>query len=105
MDAAHRVDVLLAHEVDVSKAAKFLLHQLDCDNWHVACHQEAQFVYHLTKGTEDRYAVSFQRTAPVAGGIYHGSRAWSLSIVPLHGVTALSEAKEHEVKVGLAALT
>ena len=32
MDHAHRIDVLLAHEVDVSKAAKFLLHQLDCDH-------------------------------------------------------------------------
>lgn len=105
MDHAHRVDVVLAHEVDVSKATKFLLHQMGCDNWYVACHQETQFVYHLTRGTEDRYAVSFQCTAPVAGGIYHGSRAWSLSIIPLHGVVALSEAKEQEIKAGLAAMT
>ena len=27
MDHPHRFDVLLAHEVDVSKAAQFLLHQ------------------------------------------------------------------------------
>ena len=50
MDHAHKFDVLLAHEVDVSKAARFLLHQLDCDHWYVACHHEHQFVYHLTKG-------------------------------------------------------
>ena len=65
MDHAHRFDVLPAHEVDVSKATIFLLHQLDCDNWYVACHQEHQFVYHLTKGAKDRYAVSFECTPPV----------------------------------------
>ena len=105
MDHAQRVDVLPAHEVDVGKATKFLLHQLDCDHWYVACHQEAQFVYHFTKGGQDRYAVSFQCTAPVEHGIYHGSRAWSLSIIPLHGVAALPEAKEREIATGLAALT
>jgi hypothetical protein len=105
MDHTHKFEVLLAHEVDVSKAAKFLLHQLDCDNWYVACHHEHQLVYHLTKGTADRYAVSFQCTPPVEKGIYHGSRAWSLSIIPLHGVEALIAAKENEIKAGLAALT
>jgi hypothetical protein len=34
-----------------------------------------------------------------------GSRAWSLSIIPLHGVEALTEAKENEIRTGLAALT
>ncbi len=104
MDHAHKVDVLLAHEVDVSNATKFLLPQLDCDHWYVACHHEALFVYHLRKGGEDRYAVSFQCTAPVEKGIYHGSRAWSLSIIPLHGVEALPEAKEQAIKDGLTAL-
>ena len=50
---------------------------------------------------EDRYAVSFQCTPPVEKGIYHGSRAWSLSIIPLHGVEALPEAKEKEIEAGL----
>jgi hypothetical protein len=59
MDHAHRFDVLLAHEVDVSKVATFLLHQLDCDHWYVACHHENLFVYRLTKRAEDRYAVFF----------------------------------------------
>jgi len=97
--------VPLAHEVDVSKATEVLLHQLDCTRWYVACHHEHLFVYHLTKGAEDRYAVSFQCTPPVEKGIYHGSRAWSLSIIPLHGVEALPEAKEKEIKTGLAELT
>jgi hypothetical protein len=105
MDHAHKCDVLLAHEVDVSKAAKFLLHQLDCDDWYVACRHEHLYVYHLTKGTEDRYAVSFQCTPPGEQGVYHGSRAWSLSIIPLHVVEALPEAKENEIKAGLAELT
>jgi hypothetical protein len=105
MDHAHKFDVLLSHELDVSKAARFLLHQLHCDHWYVACHHEHQLVCHLTKGAEDRYAVSFQCTPPVEKGIYHGSRAWSLSIIPLHGVEALPEAKENEIKAGLAELT
>ncbi len=105
MDHTHKFDLLLAHEVDVSKAAKVFLHQLGCDDWYVACHHEDLLVYHLTKGAEDRYAVSFQCTPPVEKGIYHGSRAWSLSIIPLHGVEALTEAKENEIKAGLAALT
>ena len=105
MDHTHRFDVLLAHEVDVSKAAKFFLRQLGCDDWYVACHHEHLLVYHLTKGAEDRYAVSFQCTPPGEQGIYHGSRAWSLSIIPLHVVEALPEAKENEIKAGLAALT
>ncbi|MGO8927071.1 MAG: hypothetical protein ACLQU3_09310 [Limisphaerales bacterium] len=105
MNHTYKVDVLLAHEVDVSKATRFLLHQLDCDDWYVACHQESLFVYHLTKGATDRYAVSFQCTPPVEKGIYHGSRAWSLSIIPLHGGEALPEAKENEIKGGLAELT
>jgi hypothetical protein len=105
MDHAHKFDVLLAHEVDVSRAAKFLLHQLDCDHWYVARHQEQQFVDHLTKRAEDRYAVSFRCTPPVEKGIYQSSRAWSLSIIPLHGVEALPEAKQNEIKAGLAELT
>jgi hypothetical protein len=104
MDHAHKVDVLLAHEVEVSKATTCLLHQLDCDHWYVACHQENLFVYHLTKGAQDRYAVSFQCTPPAEKGVYHGSRAWSLSIIPLHGVEALPEAKGHAIKAGLAKL-
>jgi len=105
MDHANKVEVLLAHEVEVSKATRFLLHQLDCDDWYVACHHESLFVYHLTKGAADRYAVSFQCTPPVEKGIYHGSRAWSLSIIPLHGVEALSEAEENAFKGGLSELT
>ena len=95
----------LAHEVEVSKATKFLLHHLDCDDWYVACHQEHLLVYHLTKGAEDRYAVSFQCTPPVEKGIYHGSRAWSLSVIPLHGVEALPENKVNDIRAGLAGPT
>ena len=104
MEHPHRVDVLLAHEVDVSKATAFLLQQLGCDHWYVACHQEHLLVYHLTRGAADRYAVSFQCTPPVEKGIYHGSRAWSLSIIPLHGIEPLPEAEANEVKARLAAL-
>ena len=50
MDHAHKFDVLLAHEVDVSKATKFLLHQLDCDHWYVACHHETSVGVSLDQG-------------------------------------------------------
>ena len=68
MDHAHKVDVPLAHTVDVSEATKCLLHQLDCDDWYVACHHEHLFVFHLTQGAVDRYAVSYQCTSPVEKG-------------------------------------
>ena len=71
----------------------------------MACHHEHLFVYHLTKDAKDRYAVSFQCTPPEEQGIYHGSRAWTLSIIPLHVVEALPEAKGNEIKAGLAELT
>ena len=101
MDHPHRMDLLPAHEVDVSKATQILLQQLECDRWYVACHHEHVFVYHLAKGSQDRYAVSFDCTPPVEKGIYHGSRAWSLSIIPLHGVEALPESKRTEIMTRL----
>ena len=104
MDRAHKVDVLLPHEVDVGKATQVLLQQLDCGRWYVACHHEHLLVYHLANGAEDRYAVSFDCTPPVEKGIYRGSRAWALSIIPLHGVGALPVSKENEIKSGLASL-
>ena len=50
MDHAHKVNVPLADELDVSKATQFLLHELACDTWYVACHHEHLFVYRLAKG-------------------------------------------------------
>jgi hypothetical protein len=105
MDHAHKVDVPLDDEMDVSQAAQFLLHELDCDNWYVACHHEHLLVYRLAKGGVDRYAVSFQCTPPVEKAIYHGSKTWALSIIPLHDMEGLPETKVKEIKTRLAGLS
>jgi hypothetical protein len=104
MDHAHKVDLALAHPVDVSEATQLLLRKLGCDHWHVVCHHEHLFVDHLAKGAQDRYAVSFQCTPPVEKGVYRGSRAWSLSIIPLHGVEAVPETAVNEITAGLSEL-
>jgi hypothetical protein len=93
MEHAHRIEVPLVHQVEVGKATQVLLHHLDCDGWYVACHREHQYVYHLTRHGADKYAVCFQCTPPVEKGIYHGSKAWALSVIPLHGVEPIAEAK------------
>jgi hypothetical protein len=104
MDHTHKVDVPLAHRVDVSEATKYLLHQLHCDDWYVACHHDHLFVFRLTQGRVDRYAVCYQCTSPVEKGIYHGSKAWSMSIVPLRGEANLPEDTLREIKARLAEL-
>jgi len=104
MEHAHKVDLPLAHELDVSETTRFLLQELGCDSWYVVCHQEHLFVYRLVKGGVDRYAVSFQCTPPVEKAIYHGSKTWAFSIIPLHGVEDVPEAKVIGIKAGLAGL-
>jgi hypothetical protein len=104
MDHAHKVDVPLAHHVDVSEAINYLVAQLACDNWYVACHHEHLFVVRLTKDTADKFAVRFECTAPVEKGIYHGSKAWSLSINLLHNEASLPEDMVIQLQRGLAEL-
>src|SRR5512140_2912511 len=104
MDHAHKVEVPLPHELDVNRVTQFLLRELDCDSWYVACHHEHLFVYRLVHGAAERYAVSFQCTPPVEKAIYHGGKTWALSIIPLRGVEDLPEPKVQEIRLGLAAL-
>ena len=104
MEHTHKIDVPLVHQVDVSEAANYLLHKLACDSWYVACHHDHLFVLHYTKSHVDRCAVRFECTSPVDKGIYHGGRAWSLSIIPLPGQPDLSEDAVEEIRAGLSAL-
>jgi hypothetical protein len=104
VDHAHKVDVRLAHHVDVSEAISYLIHELGCDSWYVACHHDHLFVFRLTRDSTDRFAVRFECTAPVEKGIYHGSKAWSLSLSPLHDETCLTEEKVKQLQAGLAEL-
>jgi hypothetical protein len=104
MEQAHKVDIPLQHHVEVTKATQFLVQELACDDWYVACHREHLFVYHLTHAGTDRYALCFQCTPPVEKGIYHGSKAWGLSIIPLHHAPAPESINVARIRTGLATL-
>jgi hypothetical protein len=41
----------------------------------------------------------------VEKAIYHGGKTWGLSIIPLHDMEDLPEAKVKEIKTGLAGLS
>jgi hypothetical protein len=46
---------------------------------------------HLSKAGIDKFAVCFDCSPPVEKGIYHGSLAWYIGIVPLHGQEDIPE--------------
>ena len=101
MEHEHKIEISLPHHVDVSEAAKYLLHQLDCDDWYVAAQREHLLVVHLSKESVHKYAVCFECTAPVEKAVYHGSKAWSLSILPLKDAEQLTHDKISAIKAGL----
>ncbi len=104
MDHTRKLELQLTRHIDVSEALHFLIQQLDCDNWYVACHHEHLFVFRLTKAGVDRFAVRVECTAPVEKGVYHGSKAWALSITPLHDELDLEPDQAHALQRGLAEL-
>jgi hypothetical protein len=91
--------------VDVSEASKYLLHQLDCDDWYVAAQREHLLVVHLSKASVHKYAVCFECTTPVEKAVYHGSKAWSLSILPLGNTGPLPGEKAGMIRAGLGNLS
>lgn len=99
-----RVTLSLTHHVDVSRATRYLQHQLDCDGWHVGCRHEHQLVVQLTRGGVAIYGVSYECSPTVEKAIYHGGRAWALTIIPLHAKENLPAHKITEIKVGLGEL-
>jgi hypothetical protein len=100
----HRIELLPGHLVDVPEASHWLLQELKCDDWYVACRNDHQCVVRLTRGGIPHFAVSFQCTPAVDKAIYHGSRAWSVSIIPLQNEADLDGETLHRVKAGLAGL-
>lgn len=100
----HRIELLPGHLVDVPEASHWLLQELKCDDWYVACRNDHQCVVRLTRGGIPHFAVSFQCTPAVDKAIYHGSRAWSVSIIPLQNEHDLDAETLHRVKAGLAGL-
>lgn len=99
-----RVTLSLAHHLDVSRATQCLLQQLDCDGWHVGCRHDHQVVVQLTRAGVARYGVSYECSPPVEKAVFHGSRAWALTIIPLHGQDNLPATKVAALKAGLAEL-
>jgi hypothetical protein len=104
MDRAHKIEVRLAHRVEVCEAAKYLAAALGCDDWYVACQHEHLLVAELIQQGQRKYAVRFECTLPVEKAIYHGSKAWWLTIIPLGEKGDLTAAQIAEVKAGLAKL-
>ena len=100
----HTADIRPEHRVEVSQASQYLLAALDCDEWHVACRHDQLQVIQLSRQGRQKYAVRFECTAPVEKGIYHGSKAWLLSIQPLEPNDRLPAAKLAEIKAGLLKL-
>lgn len=94
----------LPHHLDVNLATQFLQHSLDCDGWHVACRHDHQLVVQLTRGGIAVYGISYECSSAVEKAVYHGSRAWALIIIPLHGKDNLPPQKVSALKAGLADL-
>ncbi len=99
-----RVTLALRHHVDVNLATPYLLHRLDCDDWHVACRHEHQLVVQLMREGTPRYGVTYDCSPAVEKAVCHGSRAWAMSIIPLHGEANLPAQQVAEIKAGLGEL-
>ena len=99
-----RVTLSLRHHLDVNLATRLLLHQLGCDDWHVACRHDHQLVVQLTRGGVAAYGVSYDCSPAVEKAVCHGSRAWAMVITPLHGEGNLLASKVAELKTGLGEL-
>ncbi len=104
MEHSQTVEFRPCHRIEVGEAARYLLAALQCDEWHVACQHDHLLVIQLSQQGRHKYAVRFECSSPVDKGIYHGRRAWSLSILPLHDADELPAAKLNEIRAGLADL-
>jgi hypothetical protein len=104
VENAQTVEIRPCHRIEVGEAAKYLLAALDCDEWFVACRHDHLIVIQLSSHGLHKYAVRFECTSPVDKAIYHGSKAWCLSILPLHDTDDLTAGKMTEIKDGLAKL-
>lgn len=104
MEHSQTVEIRPCHRIEVGEAAKYLLAALDCDEWFVACRHDHLLVIQLSQQGRHKYAVRFECTSPVDKAIYHGSKAWSISIVPLREKEDLPPSKLEAIRAGLANL-
>lgn len=105
MGPQHRVPLMSGHRVDVTEAVRYLQQALGCDDWHVACHHEHQFIVHLTHAGARQYAVCFECNPPVEKAIYHGSLASAVFIVPMGDNSDPSLELLNHLKHGLEGLS
>lgn len=104
MEHNQTVEIRPGHRIEVGEAAKYLLRALNCDDWFVACERDHLLVIQLSRQGTHQFAVRFECTSSVDKAIYHGSKAWLLSIIPLHSENDLSGNKMEEIRDGLAQL-
>jgi hypothetical protein len=100
----HRVELSVSHLVEVNAATRCLMEQLGCDDWFVACRSEHLVVVRLLRGGVSHYAVSFRCTPSVEKAIYHGSRAWGISVIPLCAEDELRGDQVSRAKSALAGI-
>lgn len=104
MGQTQTVEIRPCHRIEVGEAARYLLAALDCDEWFVACQHDHLLIIELRRQGRNEYAVRFECTSPVDKAIYHGSKAWVISIFALHEPGDLPPSKLKEIKAGLANL-
>ncbi len=91
----------MKHLVEVSRLTHYLLNQLGCDEWHLACRHEHQLVIRLSKGSEARYAVCYECRPEVEKAVFHDSQTWGVSLIPLHSEYNLSSEQAAVIKTAL----
>ena len=97
-----RVEMKLPHLLDVNLATQILLKELGCDEWYVACRHDHQVIVRLAKASIVTFAISFQCRPEVEKAIYHGGRAWALSIIALVPEANLSSSQIESVRAALS---
>ena len=105
MEQQHKALLSSGHRLDMTEAIRFLMHQLACDDWYVACHHEHLYVVHLVQEGLKRYAICFEGLPTCEKGVYHGSVVCSVSAVPLGLEHDLSHEKLAEIRSGLIDLS
>jgi len=105
MEPQHKVLLISGHRLDMTQAIRFLMHQLGCDDWYVACHHEHLYVVHLAQEGRKRYAICFEGLPPCEKGVYHGSVLCSIAAVPLGLEVDLPQEQLAELRTGLMELS
>lgn len=80
----HKFELRLSHLIEVNRVTQYLLRQLRCDGWYAACRHDHQLVIRLTQGSVPKYVVCYQCRPDVEKAIFHESRTWTVSLIPLH---------------------